>query len=254
MSYDIRIENFTGPLDLLLHLIRKNEMDIYDIPIAEITTQYLATIDAMKNLNLDVAGEFLVMAATLIHIKSRLLLPQEPDEPEEDEEDPRAELVRRLLEYQKYKAAAVELDARQLLGRDVFARKFPSPELTARDEAEFQTVGLYDLVEALRGLLRDVPEPAYHEVTAEQLSVVERINQILSRLAECESLPFAELFTSTATRHEVVVSFLAMLELVRLRMIRLLQHIRCGAILLLPAVAGEVAGKVSFDEDALGYD
>jgi segregation and condensation protein A len=128
MSYEIRIENFEGPLDLLLHLIKKNEMDIYNIPIADITAQYVAYIDAMKNLNLDVAGEFLLMAATLIHIKSRLLLPQtQEDEPEEEEEDPRAELVRRLLEYQKYKEAALSLDAMPLLGREVFARTFPSP-------------------------------------------------------------------------------------------------------------------------------
>lgn len=254
MPYDIKIENFEGPLDLLLHLIRKNEMDIYDIPIAEITAQYLATIDAIKSLNLDIAGEFLVMAATLVHIKSRLLLPQADEESgEEEEEDPRAELVRRLLEYQKYKDAAAELDTRELLGRDVFARTFPSPELADRDEEEFQAVGLYDLVEALRGLIRDLPAETYHEVTAEQLSVVERINQILSRLAGQESMPFADLFPATAGRHEVVVSFLAVLELVKLRMIRLLQNMRFGTILLFPAVVEEDTEPFSVDEDALGY-
>jgi len=158
MSYEIRIENFEGPLDLLLHLIKKNEMDIYNIPIADITAQYVAYIDAMKNLNLDVAGEFLLMAATLLHIKSRLLLPQaQEDEPEEEEEDPRAELVRRLLEYQKYKEAAASLDARPLLGREVFARTFPSPEFEETPESGFEAVGLYDLVEAFRSILRERP-------------------------------------------------------------------------------------------------
>ncbi|OHB32356.1 MAG: chromosome segregation protein ScpA [Desulfuromonadaceae bacterium GWC2_58_13] len=254
MPYDIKIDNFEGPLDLLLHLIRKNEMNVYDIPIAEITGQYLATIDAMQNLNLDIAGEFLLMAATLVHIKSRLLLPQSEDEVNEDEdEDPRAELVRRLLEYQKYKEAATELDSRHLLGRDVFARDFPSPELATQDEDGFQAVGLYELVEALRGLIRNVPDPSYHEVTFEQLSVAERINQILSRLAGKENLPFADLFAPSPSRHEVVVSFLAMLELVKLRMVRLLQNTRFGTIWLFPAVAEEHLTGLDFDEDALGY-
>lgn len=254
MPYDIKIDNFEGPLDLLLHLIRKSEMDIYDIPIAEITAQYLTTIDAMKSLNLDIAGEFLLMAATLVHIKSRLLLPQSEDEvSEDDEEDPRAELVRRLLEYQKYKEAATELDSRQLLGRDVFARQFPSPELATQEEDEFHAIGLYDLMEALRGLIRNIPEASYHDVTFEQLSVTDRINQILSLLAGKENLPFDGLFTPSSSRHEIVVSFLAMLELVKLRMVRLLQNTRFGTIWLFPAVANQDMAGLDFDEDALGY-
>jgi segregation and condensation protein A len=254
MSYAIKIDNFEGPLDLLLHLIRKHEMDILDIPIAEITAQYLATIDAMQSLNLDVAGEFLLMAATLVHLKSRLLLPQsEDDVSDEEEEDPRAELVRRLLEYQKYKEAASELDARRLLGRDVFARQFPSPELAALEEDGFQAVGLYELVEALRDLVRNVPEASYHDVTFEQLSVTERINQILSQLTGKENLPFADLFTSLPSRAEIVVSFLAMLELVKLRMVRLLQNTRFGTIWLFPAVLGESMNSLDFAEDPFGY-
>jgi segregation and condensation protein A len=229
-------------------------MDIYNIPIAEITAQYLATIDTMKSLNLDIAGEFLLMAATLVHIKSRLLLPKTEDEsPEEEEDDPRAELVRRLLEYQKYKAAASELEARELLGRDRFARKFVAPELGELEADEFASVGLYDLVEALRGLIRELPKAAYHEVTFEQLSVTERINQILSQLADRESLPFMELFSAAPSRHEVVVSFLAMLELVKLRLVRLMQNVRFGAIWLFPAVVDEAPAGVALDEDALGY-
>lgn len=254
MSYDICIENFEGPLDLLLHLIKKNEMDIYDIPIADITTQYVAFIDAMKNLNLDVAGEFLLMAATLVHIKSRLLLPQtQDDEPAEEEEDPRAELVRRLLEYQKYKAAAATLDATPLLGREVFARTFPSPDLEEPEEGEFDAVGLYDLVEAFRCLLREAPPETFHEIDVDQLSVTERVNVILTVLAGRDSLTFRELFAGRPDRNEVVVTFLATLELVRLKLVRLMQNSRFGAIWLYPAVAGEEAAALQLEEGSLGY-
>jgi segregation and condensation protein A len=254
MSYEIRIENFEGPLDLLLHLIKKNEMDIYNIPIADITAQYLAYIDAMKNLNLDVAGEFLLMAATLLHIKSRLLLPQaQEDEPEEEEEDPRAELVRRLLEYQKYKDAAVSLDSMPLLGREVYARRFPSPDLAEPEESGFEAVGLYDLVEAFRSILREAPPESFHEIDADQLSVTDRVSGILTLLESRESLSFRELFTGRPDRSEVVVTFLAMLELVRLKLVRLMQNSRFGAIWLYPAVPVEEAASLQVEEDSFGY-
>lgn len=254
MPYEIRIENFEGPLDLLLHLIKKNEMDIYDIPMAEITAQYLATIDTMKSLNLDVAGEFLLMAATLIHIKSRLLLPSSSeDEPEEEEEDPRAELVRRLLEYQKYKDAAGTLDALPLLGREVFARTFPAPELADVEEDEFQAVGLYELMEAFRNLLRETPEESYHDVDIERLSVTDRVNAILGSLADTESMNFSDLFPERPERHEVVVTFLAMLELVKLRLVRLMQNSRFGTIRLYPAVNADDVSSLDLDEDSFGY-
>jgi segregation and condensation protein A len=254
MSYEIRIENFEGPLDLLLHLIKKNEMDIYNIPIADITAQYVAYIDAMKNLNLDVAGEFLLMAATLLHIKSRLLLPQaQEDEPEEEEEDPRAELVRRLLEYQKYKEAAHFLDTMPLLGREVFARTFLSPDLEATEESGFEAVGLYDLVEAFRSIMREGPPKTFHEIDVDQLSVTERVNVILTILDGRESLSFDELFTNRPDRSEVVVTFLAMLELVRLKLVRLMQNSRFGTIWLYPAVGGEDAASLQLEEDSLGY-
>lgn len=254
MSYEIKIENFEGPLDLLLHLIRKNELDICDIAISAITEQYLATIDAMKNLNLDVAGEFLLMAATLVHIKSRMLLPQAEDEGEEAEEaDPRAELVRRLLEYQKYKEGAKDLDALPLLGREVFGRKFLAPELAPGGETEFHEVGLYELVEALRDLLKARPEQLFHEVTAERLSVADRIQEILGLLAGRESLAFAELLPHPLGRDDIVVTFLAMLELVKLRMVRLLQTTRFGTIRLFPAVSEPEVESWELAEDALGY-
>jgi segregation and condensation protein A len=254
MSYEIRIENFEGPLDLLLHLIRKNEMDIYDIPMAEITTQYLATLDAMQSLNLDLAGEFLLMASTLIHIKSRLLLPpSEEDAPDEEDEDPRAELVRRLLEYQKYKEAAVEFDSLSLLGRDVFARKFPAAGLEEGEEDEFEAVGLYELMEAFRHLIKAAPPETFHEVDVERLSVTDRVNAILGLLADRESLAFTDLFPEHPDRHEVVVTFLAMLELVKLRMVRLMQNRRFGMIRLYPSVAAGEISAVDLEEDSLGY-
>jgi segregation and condensation protein A len=255
-SYEIKLDNFEGPLDLLLHLIRKNEMDIYNIPMADITSQYLATLDTMKSLNLDIAGEFLLMAATLVHIKSRMLLPPiEEEEIEAEEEDPRAELVRRLLEYQKYRAAAVELDSRALLGRDIFSRGAPLPEMDAiRDESEIVAVGLYELMEAFRQVLRDIPEEAFHEITPEQLSVTDRVNFILSTMAGRERVAFLDLFPAITSRGEVVVTFLAMLELVKMRVIRLLQTTRFGPIWLLTTVPVEQIDVSPLEEVTFGYN
>lgn len=254
MAYDIRTDKFEGPLDLLLHLIKKNEMDIYDIPIAEITSQYVTYLDAMKNLNLDIAGEFLLMAATLVHIKSRLLLPStQEEEPEDEEEDPRAELVRRLLEYQKYKAATITLDAMPLLGREVFSRPLVADAIPESEENEFEEVGIYDLVETFRTLLAAAPKESFHEIDADQLSVTERVNVILTLLVGRESLSFREIFTERPVRNEVVVTFLAVLELVRLKLIRLAQHSRFGAIWLFPAIVGEDPSAFLREEDSLGY-
>lgn len=253
--FAVHLDNFTGPLDLLLHLIKKNEVEITDIPIAEITAQYLAVIDTMQSLNLDVAGEFLLMAATLLHIKSRMLLPQVVDDGAdvEEEEDPRAELVRRLLEYQKYQEAAVQLDCLPQLNRELFARSAPAPEVLEEGEGEFVAVGLYDLVQALQRLLRERPAPLVHEVSFEQLSVSERINQILTALQGQQSLAFTELFTPEGGRHEVIVTFLAMLELVKMRLLHLLQNRRFGTIWLSPAVVEAANGTIDPDEESLGY-
>lgn len=254
--FAVQLDNFTGPLDLLLHLIRKNEMEITDIPIAEITAQYLAVIDTMQSLNLDVAGEFLLMAATLLHIKSRMLLPQVSDDgagEEEDEEDPRAELVRRLLEYQKYKEAAQQLDELPQLNRELFARSAPAPEVLEEGEGEFVAVGLYDLVQAFQQLLRERPAPAVHEVDAEQLSVADRINQILVTLQGQQSLSFRELFAAEASRHEVIVTFLAMLELVKMRLLRLLQSQRFGDIWITAAVEAPLDSDPDADVEMPDY-
>ncbi len=253
-GYDIQLENFEGPLDLLLHLIKKNEMDLHDIPMAEITRQYLAILDAMKTLNLDMAGEFLLMAATLLHIKSKMLLPKlVEEEQEEEEEDPRAELVRRLLEYQKYKEVSLALESKPQLGRDLFARVSAEPEVLENAEAGFVAVGLFDLLEALKDLMKESPEQLVHEVNMEQLSVTERINAILSELQGKESLAFNDLFSGGLKRTEVIVTFLALLELVKLRMVRFMQNVRHGSIWLFPAVTIEESDELDLGDDALGY-
>lgn len=253
-AYSIQLDNFAGPLDLLLHLIKKNEMDLHDIPMAAITRQYLEILDAMKVLNLDVASEFLLMAATLVHIKSKLLLPVvTEDEQPEDEEDPRAELVRRLLEYQKYKEVSQVLENRPQLGRDLFTRASPEPEVLEETESEFVAVGLFDLLEALREVLRVTPDPKTHDVNMEQLSVTDRINSILTRLQGRESLAFTDLFEGGLQRREVIVSFLALLELVKMRMVRFMQNTRHGAIWLFPTVPLDDSEGLEVGDDTLGY-
>lgn len=222
-AYTFRLEGFEGPLDLLLHLIQKNELDIFNIPIALITEQYLEYLQLMKVLNLDMAGEYLLMASTLLHIKSKMLLPKSSEGEEEEEEDPRAELVRRLLEYQKYKQAAVELEKRPLLDRDVFIRLVaaePEPE----PEEEKIEVNLFELLEAFRKVLERVKPEAFHQVILEHLSVEDKIQEILTLLGrENRSMAFHRLFPEQASRRVVVITLLAILELVKMRRIRIFQ-------------------------------
>lgn len=220
--YTIRLETFEGPLDLLLHLIQKNEMDIFNIPIALITEQYMEYLKWMKTLDLDVAGEYLLMASTLLHIKSRMLLPQPSVEEEEEGEDPRAELVRRLLEYRKYKAAATELADRPMLDRDVFVR-LVSPEERIGEEEKIEA-NLFDLIDALRKALERVTEESFHEVVLDRLSVEDKVQEILLLLQrEKRSLPFHLLFPAQASRRVIVITFLAILELVKTKWIRVFQ-------------------------------
>ncbi|OGP76577.1 MAG: hypothetical protein A2V86_01955 [Deltaproteobacteria bacterium RBG_16_49_23] len=220
--YTIRLETFEGPLDLLLHLIQKNEMDIFNIPIALITEQYLEYLKWMKTLDLDVAGEYLLMASTLLHIKSRMLLPQPSVEEEEEGEDPRVELVRRLLEYQKYKAAATELVKRPMLDRDVFIRLASTEE--GLPEEEKIEANLFDLIDALRKALSRVTEESFHEVVLDRLSVEDKVQEILLLLQkEKRSLPFHLLFPEQASRRVIVITFLAILELVKTKWIRVFQ-------------------------------
>jgi segregation and condensation protein A len=230
-EYPVRLQNFQGPLDLLLHLIKKNEVDVYDIPIALVTQQYLDYLDLMQEMNLDVAGEFLVMAATLIHIKSRMLLPR-PDPAQEDpEEDPREALVRRLLEHQKFKAAAELLHEREIQRSAQWLR----PEGRLADvvgeapEREIE-VDLFSLMAAFRQVLDRARQRPRVPLPPEQISIEDRIEQLLARLSETEACGFEDLFGDVQARSGMVVTFLALLEMIRLKLVRVFQQGNFGPI------------------------
>ena len=221
--YTVRLEIFEGPLDLLLHLIQKNELDIFNIPMALITEQYLETLNVMKVLNLDIAGEYLLMASTLLHIKSKMLLPTPSEEEEEEGEDPRAELVRRLLEYQKYKQASAEIERRPMLDRDVFIRLALVDEEEPREEERLE-VNLFELLDAFRQVLERAKPEAFHEVILDRVSVEEKVQDILSLLQrENRSIAFHLLFPEQVSRRVIIVTFLAILELVKMKLIRIFQ-------------------------------
>jgi segregation and condensation protein A len=241
MSYQVKLEIFEGPLDLLLHLVKKAEVDLYDIPIARITDQYLRYLALLQEMRLDVAGEYLVMAATLTYLKSRMLLPPAAGEAEEPEEDPRAALVQQLLEYQRYREAALSLGERAVLGRDVFRRQPGAPADPAREDGmPLCEVSLADLLEAFREVLARAQRERFHEIVTEEVSVAECVEVILRRLEADGSLRFRDLFAGVPSRARLVATFLALLELVRRQAVRARQETDGGDILLLPrAFAGE---------------
>jgi segregation and condensation protein A len=223
----VKLDVFEGPLDLLLHLIRENEVDVQDIPVTAIAEQYLEYLALMRELNLDVAGEYLLMAATLAWIKSRLLLPPAEGELEDEGGDPRLALVARLLEYQRYREVAESLGQRPLLGRDVFEAGAATPEPRPESERELD-VDLFKLVQAFRDVLRRArPESAPHAVETERVTVFECMRAVMQRLAEREVLAFDELFEApegrAPSRPRLVATFLALLELARLAAVRLYQ-------------------------------
>jgi len=223
IDYTFRLEGFEGPLDLLLHLIQKNELDIFNIPIALVTEQYLEYLQLMKVLNLDVAGEYLLMASTLLLIKSKMLLPKSLEGEEEEGEDPRAELVRRLLEYQRYRQAAGELEKRPMLDRDVFIRLVLAEPEEIPEEERIE-VNLFELLEAFRQVLERVRLETVHEVILEPLSVEDKIQEILALLArENRSMAFHRFFPEQVSRRVVVITLLAILELVKMKRIRIFQ-------------------------------
>ena len=231
----VRLPIFEGPLDLLLHLIKRNEVQITDIPIASITDQYLAMLEELPELNLDGAGEYLVMAATLMYIKSRMLLPS-PGEDPEVEEDPRAELVQQLVEYQRFREVAVALGERNVLSRDVFAGPGEPMVPGADHETPVRDASLADLLDALRDVLRRTRPPGAHDVQRERLSMRECVSRILAGFVPSPKREFASLFASDADRAEVIVVFLALLELIRLGVLRARQAERFGPIALELAV------------------
>jgi len=230
-AYPVRLANFEGPLDLLLHLIKKNEVSIYDIPITLIAAQYLEYIDLMQEMNLDVAGEFLVMAATLIHIKSRLLLPR-PDPTQEDpEEDPREALIRRLLEHQKFKAAAELLHERETLRSAQWTRPDgPIAEIAGEPPEPEIEVDLFSLIAAFRAVVERAKQRPKLYLPGEQIPIEDRIEQLLSRLSETNACGFEDLFADVQTRPGLIVTFLALLEMIRLKLIRVFQSGALGPI------------------------
>jgi segregation and condensation protein A len=232
-SIHLKLQSFEGPLDLLVHLIKKNQMNVYDIKISVITKQYLEYLDILQELNLDVASDFLVMAATLIHIKSKMLLPR-PETAAGDpgeEEDPRDMLVRRLLEHQKFKAAAELLHDKETLRSAQWGRPDSRIEEIAGDdyEPEFE-VDLFSLLSAFKQVLERARERPAVVLPSEQISIELRIDQMLERLSETEACGFEDLFDDVASRTDLIVTFLAMLEMIRLKLIRVFQSGGAGAI------------------------
>ncbi len=222
---------FEGPMDLLVHLIKKNELPIYDIPIALITEKYLEYLKWMDAMNVDYASEFIVLAATLTQVKSRLLLPAH-DGQEEEEDDPRQELIQPLLEYLQMKSAAEQLAQRDLLGDATFTRTPDNEPFLTNPDDQIIRVGLFELIDAFQRILEKIPEGAQIEFSADEVSVKEKISQIADILEAKGSVTFEALFPDKPTRTDVIVTFLAILEMVKLEIIRLVQHVSTGIIRL----------------------
>lgn len=223
-DYKVKLEVFEGPLDLLLYLIKQDEIDIYDISIERITRQYLEYLQAFKELNIEIAGEFIVMAANLIYLKSRSLLPVDQQPPEEDaqEDDPRWDLIRQLIEYKKFKEAAAELRQRELERERIFARE--GGPLPLQDSLRLGEVGIFQLINAFQTVIKRVEaREDVQEIFGERFSVSEKIDAILQRVAVGAPIRFSDLFGAVVSRLEVVVTFLALLELIRLRQVRAVQ-------------------------------
>ncbi len=228
--YQVQLEDvFEGPMDLLVHLIKKNELDIYDIPVALITEQYLQYVEWMKAMNVEFAGDFIVMASTLAQIKSRMLLPVHEGD-EEEEEDPRLELTRPLLEYLQMKSVADQLVERNLLGEKTFIRNSSRDEFLTGQDDEFIKIGLFELIDAFQKILDRIPDDHRVEMTTDEISVRDKISQIADILETRGSITFLELFSDNPDRREVIITFLAILEMVKLTLIRLVQNLNTGII------------------------
>lgn len=232
----VKLSVYDGPFDLLLDLIKKNEMDIYNIQIADITRQYLDYLGEMKALNLEIAGEFLVMAATLIYIKSKLLLPNETTEEDEDGVDPREELVRKLLEYQSFKEAAKNLGLLEFERGKIFTRQMTdyylkdlSPEEVGIDTF---SADLYDLLQAFHAVLSQAKKIEFHEVFEEVVTIEEKIDYIKTKLSGISEVSFHALFTEKFSRNELIATFLALLEIVRSKFARVKQNENFGEIMI----------------------
>lgn len=228
--YKVKLDNvFEGPMDLLIHLIKKNEVDIYDIPIALITEQYLAYLEWMQLFNIDNVGDFLLMAATLAHIKSRTLLPTHGDE--DDDEDPRLEIARPLAEYLRIKAAAEALASRDLLGDTIFSRRIKTKAYLS-DDQEMVQVGLFELIDAFQRVLQKVSKDHTVDLTTDQVSVKDRMSEMVTVLEEKGSVVFTDLFADRAEKPFFIATFLALLELMKMNLVRVAQSKQDGLIRL----------------------
>lgn len=229
-DYKVVLEDiFEGPMDLLVHLIKKNEVDIYDIPVALVTEQYLAYLEWIQLLNIDNVGDFLLMASTLTQIKSRTLLPSHSED--EEEEDPRLEIVRPLAEYLQIKSAAEELANRNMLGDRIFTRR-TNPKDYLDGDQELMPVGLFELIDAFQRILQKVSKEHTVDLAAERVSVKDRMNVIISILEEKGSIAFIEMFPEDPRRMDLIVTFLALLELMKINLVRVVQSTQSGTIRL----------------------
>ncbi len=215
-------------MDLLVHLIRKNELDIYDIPIALITEQYLEYLEWMQAMNIDYAGDFLLMASTLTQLKSRMLLPVH--EGQDEEEDLMQEITRPLVEYLQMKSVADQLVERNLLGEKTFIRTPDRGEFLTGPDDEFIKIGLFELIDAFQKILEKIPDDHRVEMSADEISVKDKITQIVDILEVKQSITFMELFSDNPDRFEIIVTFLAILEMVKLTLIRMVQHVQTGVL------------------------
>jgi len=256
--YRLQLDSFEGPLDLLLYLIKKHDIDIMDIPISFITSQYLASLDTLSELDIDVAAGFLTLAAELAYIKSKMLVPQPESEVEEDEEvgDPRAELVYRLLEYQKYKDAGEQLSRRDMLGRDSFARTGVPTEDMIEGDGSIEEVPIFRLIEALDRLLKKGKLEIKHHVVVDNLNVADRLQALIDRLRKEGSFTFSSLFEGTVTKRQIILTFLALLEVGKLKLVRIHQTEDEGEIFIravpeaLAEFEGNPAGMLQADQEA----
>ncbi len=229
--YKVRLDKvFEGPMDLLVYLIRKNEVDIYDIPIAKITDRYLKYMELMRSMKIDFAGEFLLMAATLIKIKSRMLLPIHGDD--DEEEDPRMEITSPLIEYLRIKSAAEKLSRRDILGENIFKRNAVKEYESVNREDDSIQIGLFELIDAFGKIVARIVPGKRIEFTAERISVKRKIADIMGILEKQNPITFGELFSESNNKSEVIVTFLAILEMVKLSLIAIIQHLQTGIILI----------------------
>jgi segregation and condensation protein A len=227
-TYQVRLDAFEGPLDLLLHLIKKEELDIYDIPISRVTRQYLEYIEMMRMLDLDVAGEFLVMASDLMRIKARMLLPR-PEEEEEEGVDPRADLVRRLIEYKQFKEVAVELKGREGDRLEIYTRGW-SPEVSSEPIVEVHEASIFQLLDVMRTVMFRLGQESVHRVTREEIKVEQKMDDLLAALEPVEGISFRSYVETCRSKMEVLVVFVALLELIREGRVIAFQKVAFGEI------------------------